>query len=193
MANRSHKKTAFILASIFVAMVGVSYAAVPLYKMFCAATGFGGTTQVAKSLPATTGQRTITVRFNTDVDPNLPWSFQPDVREVKIKTGEVGKASFHAVNKGDEAVVGSATYGVTPEKTAIYFNKIQCFCFTAHMLKPGESAEFPVTFFIDPALEADPNLYDVETITLSYTFFKAKNQDLLKVSASGKNNNLNPN
>lgn len=182
MASSKNKKTAILFFAVFIGMVGLTYASVPLYKLFCQMTGLDGTVRKAESLPAAIGERIVTVRFNTDVDPNLSWAFQPIEREVKIKTGEVGKMTFIAVNKGKEPLVGTSTFNVTPEKAGAYFNKVQCFCFEEHMLQPGERAEFPVTFFVDPAIEQDKNLEDVQTITLSYTFFKARNQDLIKTS-----------
>ncbi len=164
------------------AMAGLSFASVPLYDLFCRVTGYDGTTQVAKSAPSATGHRLMTIRFNTDVNQGLGWSFQPSLRSVQVKPGEVANMSFTVKNNDDETVVGTSTYNVTPEIAGVYFNKIQCFCFTRHALKPGETAEFPVQFFVDPAIENDPNLSDVETITLSYTFFRAADQNLISQS-----------
>jgi cytochrome c oxidase assembly protein subunit 11 len=168
------------LAGIVLGMVGLSFAAVPLYKVFCRATGFGGTTQRAAEMAKTTIDRTIEIRFNTAVDRGLPWDFKPNQRSVTLKIGETGMATFHAHNASGEPVVGTAVYNVTPEKAGLYFDKIQCFCFTQQVLRPGETADLPVAFFVDPAIIKDHNLDDVSVITLSYTFYKAKSPDLEK-------------
>jgi cytochrome c oxidase assembly protein subunit 11 len=177
-------KTLVYLCGILVVMGGLSFASVPLYRMFCQITGFDGTTMVAKLAPSLITERLVEIRLNTDVNPNLEWSFQPSIRATSIKIGEVGQAVFYVKNNGEEAVVGTSTYNVTPEKAGQYFNKLQCFCFTKHLLKPGESAEFPVQFFVDPAMADDPKLADVKTITLSYTFFKAADQNLAAVQSN---------
>ena len=168
------------LAGIVLGMVGLSFAAVPLYKVFCEATGFGGTTQRAAEAASTTINRTIEIRFNTAVDRGLPWEFKPNQRRIVLKIGETGIATFRAHNSSGEPIVGTAVYNVTPEKAGLYFDKIQCFCFTQQMLKPQESADLPVAFFVDPAIVKDHNLDDVTVITLSYTFYKAKSQELDK-------------
>jgi cytochrome c oxidase assembly protein subunit 11 len=122
-------------------------------------------------MPAEVGERVVTVRFNSDVDPKLPWAFQPVQREVTLKVGESGLAFYRARNLSSQTTVGTATFNVTPLKAGPYFNKVQCFCFTEQQLAPGDSMDMPVSFFVDPAIEEDPNLRDVRTITLSYTFF----------------------
>jgi len=165
-----------ILASLIVLVAGMtalSFASVPLYRLFCQVTGYGGTPQIATVRPDTVGEREITVRFNSDVDPKLPWAFQPLQRAVKVKVGEEKLAFFQATNRSDKPLVGTATFNVTPLKAGLYFNKIQCFCFDEQRLDPGESADMPVSFFIDPEILKDPNLNDVQTITLSYTFFRS--------------------
>ena len=164
------------LAVIVAAGIGLSYAAVPLYRLFCQVTGFGGTTQVATAAPDSTIGRRMTVRFNADVDPALPWSFQPVEREVQLLVGERTLAFYRATNRGSEPVVGTAVFNVTPHKAGAYFDKIDCFCFAEQRLAPGETAELPVSFFIDPAIMNDRKLDDVTTITLSYTFFRAQTQ-----------------
>lgn len=181
MSNKqpNNRKTALWLFGVFVLMVGLSFASVPLYRLFCQITGFGGTPQIAEQAPAVKSNRQITVRFNTDVYKDLPWSFQPNVRSVTLPLGEVAQMVFHVHNDGDAPIIGTSTFNVTPELAAAYFNKLQCFCFTRHELKPGESADFPVQFFVDPDMDKDPNLDGVETITLSYTFFKASEQNLV--------------
>jgi cytochrome c oxidase assembly protein subunit 11 len=172
------------LAGLVFGMIGLSFAAVPLYRVFCQATGFGGTTQRAAQAAQHTLERRIEIRFNTDVNAELPWTFKPNQRGVTLKVGETGMATFHAHNDSSEPVVGTAVYNVTPEKAGLYFDKIQCFCFTQQLLKPGEDADLPVAFFIDPAIAQDRNLDDVQVITLSYTFYKAKSQAFDKAIGS---------
>jgi cytochrome c oxidase assembly protein subunit 11 len=175
------------LTGVVLGMVALSFAAVPLYQVFCRATGFGGTTQRASQGAAQVLDRKIEIRFNTDVNSELPWLFKPNQRSVTLKVGETGMATFHAVNKSSEAVIGTAVYNVTPEKAGLYFDKIQCFCFTQQLLKPQESADLPVAFYVDPAIAKDPNLDDVTVITLSYTFYRAKSPELDKaIDAEGR-------
>lgn len=163
---------------VFVAgMVGMSFAAVPLYQMFCQVTGYGGTTQRADAAPGTIIDRTITVRFDANVGNGLGWSFRPVTREVKVRLGEIGEATFRAENRTAAANTGSAVFNVAPGEAGLYFNKIACFCFTQQELEPGESVDMPVTFFVDPALAADPDLGPTNTITLSYTFYPAASPD----------------
>lgn len=161
------------LAAVIVAMTGLSFAAVPLYRMFCAATGFGGTP--ITSGPAAPGAtvRTIEVRFNADTNPGLPWAFAPVQREVRVKLGESELAFYHARNEAAQPVTGVATYNVTPEKAGQYFHKTACFCFDAQTLAPGQDMQFPLSFWVDPAIATDPDTSDVTTITLSYTFFRS--------------------
>lgn len=167
------------LALLVVVMVGFAFAAVPLYRVFCQATGVGGGTKRATALPAKTPvekglPRTITVRFNADVAPGLAWDFKPKITHMVVKIGEAQDVSFYAKNNGKEAITGVAVHNVQPEGAGLYFNKTQCFCFDDHTLKPGEESDLPVQFFIDPAFLKDHEMDDVNTITLSYTFFPAK-------------------
>ena len=155
-------------------MIGMAFAAVPLYDLFCRATGFGGTPQVAEAATKPVGKRVMTVRFNSDVSGDLPWAFTPAQREVEVRLGEEKLVFYRATNRSAQPIVGSATFNVTPAKAGIYFNKIQCFCFTEQLLKPGQSVDMPVTFFVDPDLANDPGMADVTTISLSYTFFISK-------------------
>ena len=164
--------TALVAAGVVFGMVGVAYAAVPLYQIFCQVTGYGGTTQVAAAAPAEVGGRSITVRFNADTAHAMPWRFRPRQRAIAVRVGEQSLALYEAVNSSQRRIVGSATFNVTPAKAGAYFNKIECFCFTEQALAPGESVDMPVSFFVDPAISDDPNLDDVNTITLSYTFFE---------------------
>ena len=155
-------------------MVGASYAAVPLYEIFCQVTGYGGTTQVAETLPEKILHRRITIRFNADTDRALPWKFTAVKDRVEVRVGENTLAFYRARNVSGRAVSGTATFNVTPLKAGQYFNKIECFCFTEQWLEPGGEVDMPVSFFVDPAIAEDPNLDDVKEITLSYTFFKTE-------------------
>lgn len=169
-ASRRNARTALVLTCVFAGMVGLSFAAVPLYRLFCQVTGFGGTTQVAEVAPEAVAE-TIKVRFNADRSPELPWAFKPSQVEVEVKVGERAMAYYTAENLADRAVSGTATFNVTPLKAGKYFSKIACFCFTEQTLQPGERVDMPVDYFVDPAILDDPNMADVTTITLSYTFF----------------------
>ena len=163
--------TAAVCAFVVVGMVGLSFAAVPLYNVFCRVTGFGGTTQVASERAGRVLNRAMTVRFDGTVAQGLPWRFTPEQLSQKLKIGETGLAYYRAENTSDHPVVGVATYNVTPAKAGVYFSKIDCFCFTEQTLQPGESVLMPVAYFIDPEIADDPNLDEVSTVTLSYTFF----------------------
>lgn len=169
-------RLALSLALLALGMVMLSFAAVPLYDMFCRITGYGGTTQVAAAAPESLLERRMTVRFNTDVAKDLPWSFKADQGTVQVQVGEERLVSFTARNTSDQPVYGTAIYNVTPHRVAEYFSKIQCFCFDLQKLEPGEEMHMPVSFFIDPQIADDPYLRDLETVTLSYTFFLSKNQ-----------------
>ena len=163
--------TAALLAGVVVSMLGLTAAAVPLYRLFCQVTGYGGTTQRVEALPAEQLEQTITVRFNADVAHDLPWAFQPEQRQLEVRIGEQNLAFYRASNRSDRPIVGQATYNVTPFKAGPYFSKIACFCFEEQTLQPGEEVDMPVSFYVDPAILHDPSTQDVHTITLSYTFF----------------------
>jgi cytochrome c oxidase assembly protein subunit 11 len=167
-------RTGAALALVVAAMAGLSFASVPLYQLFCRSTGFGGTTQRAEAAPPGADSRWIRVRFNADVAPELPWNFAPEQTVLRIHPGEQTLAVFRATNRSTRAITGRATYNVTPDAAGLYFDKIQCFCFTEQTLQPGETAELPVSFFVDPAMSADRDARDIDTITLSYTFFPTK-------------------
>lgn len=169
---RSNARLAVSLIGLVFGMVGLSFAMVPLYELFCQVTGWGGTTQVAETVPETVSDRVIAVRFNADVNEKLPWRFGPVQREVEVKVGENRLAFYRAKNIGDKPVIGTATFNVTPLKAGQYFSKVACFCFTEQRLEPGQEIDMPVSFFVDPAILEDPNLDEVKTITLSYTFFR---------------------
>lgn len=164
------------LFALVLAMVGLAFASAPLYSLFCRVTGFGGTTQRAQAAPGPVAGRAVTVRFNADVNGGLPWSFRPDQHDVTLALGEQGFASYSVENRGATPVTGTAVFNVTPDKAGIYFNKIECFCFTEQTLEPGQRVDMPVVFFVDPAMARDPDMGDVSTITLSYTFFRATRQ-----------------
>ncbi len=165
--------TVIALIALVAGMGGLVSYSVTLYQLFCQATGYGGTTRVAAAAPAALRDRVVTVRFNADVASGLAWRFGPVEREMRVRLGEQAVAVYRAINLSDRPVVGQASFNVTPDKTGRYFNKIQCFCFTEQRLAPGQSADMPVLFFLDPALADDRNLDDVTAITLSYTFFAA--------------------
>jgi cytochrome c oxidase assembly protein subunit 11 len=167
-------------------MVGTSFAAVPLYRMFCQVTGYGGTTQRAKAPSSAVIDRTMTVRFDSNISSSLDWSFRPVQREVQLKLGENSLAFYRAVNRSDKNLTGSATFNVTPEIAGSYFNKIECFCFTEQTLAAGQEVDMPVSFFIDPAILNDPDAKHIEEITLSYTFFKVEKPDRSVQTRIGK-------
>jgi cytochrome c oxidase assembly protein subunit 11 len=144
--------------------------------MFCQVTGYGGTTQRAEAAPGAVDGRVITVRFNADIAPNMPWAFQPEQREVKVRLGEEKLIFYAAWNRAAVPVTGTATFNVTPQKAGAYFDKVQCFCFTEQRLEAGQRVEMPVSFFINPKLAEQRDLDDVTTITLSYTFFPTAQQ-----------------
>lgn len=158
-------------------MVVVAYASVPLYRLFCSVTGYNGTTQRAEVAPKQTRERWVTVSFDTNVDPNLPWDFKPDVPTIQAKLGETYTVNFHAHNRSNKTVVGMATFNVQPDKAGSYFSKLQCFCFDKQVLAPGQTVPLAVQFYVDPAMADDKNTDDVQNITLSYTFFRAKDQN----------------
>jgi cytochrome c oxidase assembly protein subunit 11 len=168
-----HRRLAFVLVVGVAAMIGLTYASVPFYRLFCQVTGFGGYTQRADHAPSAALERMVTVRFNADVNVGLPWLFAPLQREVRVHVGETAMAYFRAQNMASRRVTGQATFNVTPDKAGLYFTKIQCFCFNEQALDPGQTVDMPVTFFVDPKLASDPKMADVQTITLSYTFFRA--------------------
>jgi len=172
--RKSHTKVVVPLLLVLLAMSGLTAASVPLYRVFCKATGFGGTTQTASAAPGTVSDKWVWVRFNADVSPDLPWAFEPEQHEMRVHPGEQTLAVFRATNKSDHVITGTATYNVQPDAAGLYFDKVQCFCFTQQTLQPGETAELPVTFFVDPAMMSDRNAKDIAAITLSYTFFQAK-------------------
>jgi cytochrome c oxidase assembly protein subunit 11 len=171
---RKHRSVAITCALVAVGMVGMSYAAVPLYRMFCQVTGFGGTPQVAAGPSQTVLDQTITMRFDANVSKKLAWKFVPLERKIKLRIGENRIASYRATNISDRPLTGTATFNVSPESAGIHFNKIECFCFTEQTLQPGESVDMPVSFFVDPEIVKDPNAAHFTQLTLSYTFYPAE-------------------
>lgn len=176
--DRAKRRTAVFAALFALAMIGLAYASVPLYRMFCQATGFGGTTgrAVSSELPnadqlRALGGRTIKIRFDSNVAPGIGWDFAPRDRERTVKIGERNLTFFSATNATDKRVTGTATFNVSPDTAGQYFRKIECFCFTEQTLAAGETAQMPVTFFVDPAILDDPDARDISEITLSYTFY----------------------
>lgn len=175
--NQRHQMVALCCAVFVMGMVGAAYAAVPLYNWFCRTTGFGGTPLVAEEAPSAPIARTINVRFDGNVAGGLPWHFAPDQNPIRIHIGETKLFHYTAESFGWKESEGIASYNVSPPEAAGYFNKLQCFCFTNQKLAPGEKMDMPVVFFIDPAIDKDPQFRSLDTITLSYTFFPAKNQE----------------
>lgn len=176
-ARRSNLRVAAVLGGIVVGMVGVSFAAVPLYSLFCAVTGFGGTTRQADAAPGASAEhRSFTVRFDSNVSEGLDWKFVPAVNTTKVEVGVENLAFYRATNTSDAPLVGTAAFNVTPHKAGPYFMKIDCFCFTEQVLQPGQTMDMPVQFFLDPELMKDPKMDGVTTVTLSYTFYPAEDQ-----------------
>jgi cytochrome c oxidase assembly protein subunit 11 len=169
--RRQQTGLALVLAGVVGGMLGLSFAAVPLYRVFCAVTGFGGTPQIGPEQSRTVSTRTVIVRFNADTSPGLPWTFAPEQKQVTLRLGEDQVAFYVARNDADQPVTGIATYNVTPEKVGRYFHKTACFCFNEQTLAPHQDMQLPVSFWVDPAIATDPSTADVTTITLSYTFF----------------------
>lgn len=166
-----HRRVAVLCATLAFGMVGLAYASVPLYRLFCQATGYGGTPQRATEGSTTTLDRTITVRFDSNVAPGLPWSFEPVVRTMDVKIGENALGFYRARNSSSQAATGTATFNVTPEGAGAYFVKVQCFCFTEQRLEPGQDVDMPVSFYVDPAIVKDKDARTISEITLSYTFY----------------------
>ena len=173
----------FIFGGVALLMIGMAYAAVPLYEIFCQVTGYGGTTQRVEDIDVAAIDRKIKIRFNGSLHRDMPWGFEPMQTGQEIKIGEQALAFYEAHNPTKEAVWGTATYNVTPHKAGPYFSKIDCFCFTEQLLKPGEKKEMPVLYFVDPLIVEDPDMADVTEITLSYTFFRMDDEDKAREKA----------
>ena len=173
-----NRRVALIAGAVALGMLGLGYAAVPLYRLFCQVTGFGGTTQRVGEAQAATikpvAGESVVIRFDGNVARGLAWDFGPDEVTRTVAIGARSMTTFHARNKAARSITGAATFNVTPEQAGKYFTKIQCFCFTEQTLKPGEDVRMPVIFYVDPKILADPDAKDVEEITLSYTFNEAR-------------------
>lgn len=172
VSNRN-RATLATLAVVVFAMVGLAFASVPLYRLFCQVTGFGGTTQRAEAAPEATplNLAPVSVRFDANVNPKLPWAFAPVTPPVSLVPGEEITVLYRATNLADKPTSGTATFNVTPQKAGPYFMKIECFCFTEQTLDVGESVDMPVSFYLDPDIKQDENTKDVDEVVLSYTFF----------------------
>lgn len=169
-----HGVVAAACVGFIAAMVGVTYASVPLYAMFCSLTGFGGATRVGAAPTAAPLEREITIRFDANVAPGLPWTFAPSQREMTVKVGATSLAHYTAANRSGDETRANATYNVSPPQAGAYFVKLQCFCFEEQTLAGREKMEMPVVFYVDPAIADDPDLKTLKDITLSYTFFPAR-------------------
>ncbi len=168
----AQKKTAAYLAGVAALMLGLSFAAVPFYDWFCRVTGFAGTTSVAVAPSDVVLEKKIVVRFDASLDSAMDWEFKPMQTEMTIRIGETGLAFYEAYNPTDRPIAGTASYNVTPDQSGGYFTKIECFCFTQQVLQPGERITMPVSFFIDPTIEENPEAREIKEITLSYTFYE---------------------
>jgi cytochrome c oxidase assembly protein subunit 11 len=171
--DRRNRRTLVTMAAVGVAMLGLGFASVPLYRIFCQQTGFGGTTQRASgdiNVRAAVGHN-MSIRFDSNVQPGMPWQFYPEHRTDTVTVGARDMAIFIAKNMSDKPVTGTASFNVTPTQAGAHFTKIQCFCFTQQTLKPGEEVRMPVLYYVDPKILADPNNRDTQEITLSYTFY----------------------
>lgn len=185
---RANRKVGLIGLGAALAMLGMGFAAVPLYRLFCQATGYGGTTQRANEAQAAAVQsagRAMSIRFDANVERGMPWEFRPLQRTDTVTIGERDMALFYARNTSDKVITGTASFNVEPEQAAAYFNKIQCFCFTEQTLQPGEAVRMPVIYYVDPAILKDKDNKDVEQITLSYTFHVSSVRDPAPGDAKG--------
>ena len=183
--KRRHQLVALSLAGFVAAMVGLSFAAVPLYRVFCQATSYGGVPQRAERAPGEVLDRTIRIRFDGNVDGALPWSFAPVQQTMNIKIGETALAYFKATNHAATPVTGQAVFNVAPELAGRYFTKIECFCFKQQTLAAGQSVEMPVTFFVDPKIVDDDDTKNIDEITLSYTFYRSDKDPGLAAAPAG--------
>ncbi|MBI2255123.1 MAG: cytochrome c oxidase assembly protein [Proteobacteria bacterium] len=190
--SQRNRNTMMMLAGVVAGMIGLAYASVPLYALFCKATGFGGTPQRAAENKSLVGTRDMTVSFSTDLGQGMPWHFQPEVRKMEVRTGVTYKALFIAENPTDRTITGSATFNVSPDIFGQYFVKVQCFCFDKQVLKPGERVEMPVVFFLDPKLEEDPYLAKLRDVTLAYTFFQVPNDPDVASGTSSTKSEIQP-
>jgi cytochrome c oxidase assembly protein subunit 11 len=186
-ADRANARTGFMAAAIAISMVGVGFAAVPIYRIFCQVTGFGGTTMRVSEAQAASVQvssKTVIVRFDAN-QRGLPWEFKPERPTDTVSIGARDMSIFIAKNLSSEPIVGTATFNVTPAQAGKYFNKIQCFCFTEQRLEPGQEMRMPVLYYVDPKILTDPETKDIEEITLSYTFFPVETPNTVDPQGKG--------
>ena len=170
---RRNRRLGLGVAGVVAAMLGVSFASVPLYNLFCQVTGYNGTPQInAAAAPGAAEGPALTIRFDAQTQPELPWRFEPAQRSMALRPGEEGLAFYVAENHAPTPVEGISTYNVTPEVVGRYFHKTACFCFNAQTLAPGQTVDMPISFWVDPAIAQDPNTAGIRTITVSYTFFR---------------------
>ena len=181
--NHSNRRTLQACALLVVSMLGLAYAAVPLYSLFCKMTGFGGTPVIATQAPDSVGTRAFSVQFDSNVAKGLPWRFAPEQPRMDVRAGETVTVIYKITNLSDRETAGMATYNVQPDIMAPYFNKLQCFCFNEMVLKPHETVEVPVVFFVDHEAAQDRDVERVAMISLSYTFFPAKRSEKSVVQA----------
>jgi len=182
--DKTHRKplsrdvlVASCCGAVVAGMVGAAYASVPFYNWFCKTTGFGGTTQVAESAPDHVLGRTLTIRFDSNVSSGLPWKFQPEQNAIQVRIGEVATVHYKVVNEAAREIAAQASYNVSPPTVGAYFDKINCFCFTEQRLKPGETRDMTVVFYVDPAIAKDRDQNDLNVITLSYTFYRLRDPE----------------
>jgi cytochrome c oxidase assembly protein subunit 11 len=173
--RKRNRRIGIVLAVVFAGMIGAAYAAVPLYRAFCQATGYDGTVSRASAAPTKVLDRKLTIRFDANTR-GIPWDFKASQVSQELRIGDTGLAFFHVKNDSDRPITGRASYNVVPEQAAAYFHKLECFCFSDQTLQPGQEADFPVVYFVDPQYASDPETRGGEEITLSYTFFQIANQ-----------------
>ncbi|PWS37865.1 cytochrome c oxidase assembly protein [Falsiroseomonas bella] len=173
LVARRNRRVAGAAFGVVFGMVGVSFAAVPLYDLFCRVTGFGGTPMIGQQAPAAPGDFVVTVRFNANTQPQLPWRFEPAQPSVQLRVGEEAMGFYHARNLSDRPATGISTYNVTPEVVGKYFHKTACFCFEEQTLEPGQQVDMPLAFWVDPRIAEDPNTRGIRTITVNYTFHRS--------------------
>jgi cytochrome c oxidase assembly protein subunit 11 len=178
--DKRHLVIAAVCGFIAVGMVGASFAAVPLYRLYCQVTGYAGTTQRAERASETVLDRTVTVRFDSNVAADLPWTFEPEQRRLQVKIGENALAFYKATNNSDHAITGTAIFNVAPDAVGLYFNKTQCFCFTEQTLEPGQTVDMAVSFYVDPGFVKDADTKELSEMTLSYTFYPVEKRQRKK-------------
>ena len=176
-----NRRVAIVIGTLFFAMIVLSFASVPLYRIFCQKTGYGGTPKIVAEGATHIVDRVFKVRFSANTHRDLPWHFRPLQHEIEVRAGESALAFYQVKNKSSQPLVGIATYNVTPEKAGKYFNKIDCFCFEEQTLPPGQVIDMPVQFFVDPEIVNDPRMAEIGTLTLSYTFFHAKDPNIPEI------------